>query len=314
MTAPIVAIQMDPPHRLNPKGDSTIALGLEAQRRGYRLFCYTPDTLSYDQGGITARGEFACFTENPNHWYDAEKSTTLDLREARIILLRQDPPFDMAYITTTYLLERLQNHGVLVVNNPRSVRDCPEKWLVTEFADFIPPTLISADPQALTAFKTQHRDVVIKPLYGHGGNAVFRLGEHDGNFNALVEYMLAKSPEPVIAQAFLPEVKNGDIRVILADGQFAGAVRRMPGEGEIRSNFRVGGTGAVAELTDRQNAALAAIAPVLKEKGLIFAGLDLIGDYVTEINVTSPTGLRNIRDLSGIQPEMALWDAIEARL
>lgn len=310
----LVAIQMDPIGGINPAGDSTLVLGLEAQARGYSLFYYTPDTLSYDEGSVVARGHFITLKDSLTDYYTLGEAHVLPLAETSAVLLRQDPPFDMSYITNTLLLERAAQ-DTLVVNDPASVRNCPEKWYANAFPEFVAPTLVSSDPEAIAVFRARHRDIVIKPLHGHGGHGVFHLKEQDGNFEAVVEHLL-NMPRPVaiVAQKFIPAVKDGDLRVILADGAVAGVIRRIPAKGEIRSNLRVGGTAAAAELSPRQRMICEALEPELKSRGIVFAGIDLIGDYLTEINITSPTGLRSVRAVSGVQPEKAIWNAIEKRM
>lgn len=309
----IAAFQMDPLEALNPKGDSTLALMLEAQARGYRLFHYLPKTLAFAHGALHASGHFVTLHDDAAHYFDYQEPATLDLREVDVVWLRQDPPFDMAYITSTFLLESLMPQ-VTVVNNPASVRNSPEKWCVNEFPAFLPPTLITTHLPAIEAFRAEHKDIIIKPLYGHGGNAVFRIQEGDSNFNALLEYMFRMSPEALVIQKFLPEVKDGDIRVILVDGEVAGQIGRVPAHGEIRSNLRVGGTAAEITLTPRQWEICEALKQPLKDKGLVFVGIDLIGDYLTEINVTSPTGLRSVNQLYGTRLEATIWDAVEQRI
>lgn len=308
----IAAFQMDPLAAINPKGDTTLLLMLEAQARGYRVFHYTPRTLAFSHGALYASGHYVRLYDDPAHHFDELEPATLDLREAEVVWLRQDPPFDMAYITSTFLLESLPEK-VKVVNNPAAVRNCPEKWFVNDFPQYLPPTLITTHVPAIEAFREEHRDIIIKPLYGHGGNAVFRLRDDDSNFRALLEYMFRVSPEAIVVQKFLPEVKDGDIRVILIDGEVAGQIGRVPAHGEIRSNLRVGGTAAEIALTPRQWEICEALRQPLKDKGLLLVGIDLIGDYLTEINVTSPTGLRSVNQLYGARLESQVWDAVEAK-
>lgn len=310
---PIAAFQMDPMEVLNPKSDSTLLLMQEAQRRGYRLFHYTPSRLTFENGRISARGHFVTVRDNTEDYYQLGELTTLDLRSARIVWLRQDPPFDMAYITSTHILESLAP-DTLVLNDPFQVRNCPEKWFVNQFPEFLPPTLVTSDVAAMEDFRRRHKDIILKPLYGHGGNAVFRIREDDNNFHSLLEWMQHVSNEALIVQKFLPEVKNGDIRVVLIDGKIGGQIGRVPAIGEIRSNFRVGGSAARLELTSRQRLICEALETELKNRGLVFVGIDLIGDYLTEINVTSPTGLRAINAAYGTRLESGIWDAAESRL
>lgn len=312
-SAPIAAFQMDALELLNPKSDSTLLLMAEALKRGYRLFHYTPDKLTYAQGKITARGHFVQIFEGAERYFVKEEEATINLADVKIVWLRQDPPFDMAYITSTFILEALPS-SVLVANNPEQVRNCPEKWFVNQFPEFLPPTLISADAEAIIAFRHQHKEVIIKPLYGHGGNAVFHLQEGDANLKSLLELMFHQSNVPVIAQKFLPEVRGGDIRVILVDGEVAGQIGRVPAAGEIRSNFRVGGSAAKLALSPRQLEICEALKPELQKRGLLFVGIDLIGDYLTEINVTSPTGLRAVNLHYDTHLETSIWDAVERKL
>jgi len=294
-----VAIQMDPIGGINPLGDSTLRLGAEAQGRGHELFYYTPDTLSLRGNDVTAHARRLHLSLDPKHYYDfVDAPQTLDLRKMDVVLLRQDPPFNMHYITTTYMLERLQP-DVLVANDPASVRNHSEKLFPFEFAEFMPPTLISGDITEIVKFRAEYKDIIIKPLYGYGGKAVLRVKPDDDNFDALLEMQFSASREPVVVQAFLPEVKTGDRRIILIDGKFAGAIGRIPAEHEIRANMRVGGTPTKVELTKKQNDICAALEKPLRERGFIFAGVDVIGDYLTEINITSPTGLAAVEKLYG---------------
>lgn len=308
-----VAFQMDAPASLNFHTDSTLLLGLEAQARGHEVWHYTPEQLSWNEGEITARATRTQFFADPKHFFELGESKTLHLRDMDVVWLRQDPPFDMSYLTTTYILEQLPNK-TLVVNNPASVRNRPEKLFPTLLREFMPPTLISVDIQEITAFYAKHKDIVIKPLYGYGGRAVWRLREHDGNFQVLMEALFTGRKEPVMAQKFLPEVKTGDRRIILIDGEIGGVMARIPAEGEIRANFRVGGQAAKAELTPRQKDICAALRPELKKLGLVFVGLDVIGDWLTEINITSPTGLAAMNRLYGLKLEANIWDAVEAKI
>lgn len=310
---PIAAFQMDPLEVLNSKSDSTLLLMQEAQRRGYRLFHYTPNRLAFENGCVTARGHFVTIKDGTDVYYQLDEAATLDLRTARIVWMRQDPPFDMAYITSTHILESLAP-DTLVLNDPAQVRNCPEKWFVNQFPEFLPPTLITSDVAAMEDFRRRHKDIILKPLYGHGGNAVFRIREDDNNFHSLLEWMQRVSNEALIVQKFLPEVKNGDIRVVLIDGKIGGQIGRVPAVGEIRSNFRVGGSAARLDLTPRQQLICEALEQELKNRGLVFVGIDLISDYLTEINVTSPTGLRAINAAYGTRLESGIWDAAEARL
>jgi len=308
-----VAIQMDPIASINPRGDSTLLLGLEAQRRGYTIYCYTPDKLTYRHGKVTARSHQVTLHQNPEHYYDLGEAIELELDRVDVVLLRQDPPFDMAYITTTHILEQLHPRP-LVVNNPASVRNHPEKLFPLLFRQYMPVTLVTADVNDIEHFRNQYKDIVIKPLYGYGGRSILRLKEGDDNFHALMETQFAHSKEPLMVQPFLPEVKTGDRRIILIDGDISGVMGRIPAEHEIRANFRVGGSPAKAELTLKQREICEALGPVLQEKGLVFAGIDVIGDYLTEINLTSPTGMVQMNKLYDIKLESLFWDAVEARL
>lgn len=308
-----VAIQMDPIDSINPRGDSTLVLGLEAQARGHTLFYYTPDTLSWRDGVLSALLYPVTLHADPAHYYDLGDGARVDLSTMDVVLLRQDPPFDMHYITTTYLLEQI-HPKTLVVNDPASVRNCAEKIFPFQFRQFMPPTLVTSDIAEIERFRLEHGDIIIKPLYGYGGRSVLRIKPDDNNFEAMLEMQFATSRDPVMLQKFLPEVKQGDRRIILVDGEIGGVVGRIPADQEIRANFRVGGTAAKAELTPRQKEICEALKPVLKDKGLIFAGIDVIGDWLTEINLTSPTTLTYVTKLYGIKLEVDIWDAIERKL
>ena len=306
-----VAIQMDPVESIDIRGDTSFALGLEAQKRGHELHYYLPDSLTLAGG----RPEALCRTlelrDTVGDHFTAGPEVRQGLATFDVILMRQDPPFDMAYITATHLLEMLPP-ATMVVNNPAEVRNAPEKLLVTLFPDLMPPTLISRDPEAIRSFRDIHKDIIVKPLFGNGGAGVFRLAPGDQNLNALLEMFFAGSREPVMVQAYLPAVRDGDKRIILVDGVAAGAVNRVPMEGEARSNLHVGGSAAATELTARDLEICERIGPELRRRGLLFVGIDVIGDYLTEINVTSPTGVREIRALSGIDVAALTWDAIES--
>ena len=305
-----VAIQMDPVETLNITGDTTFALGLEAQARGHHLWYYTPNKLSYEEGQISACGQTLKFFDNPEKFYETGNIEKRLLKEMDVILMRQDPPFDMAYITATHLLEMLPSE-TLVVNNPREVRNAPEKLLVTRFSDLMPPTVISRDPDVIREFRNTNKDIIIKPLFGNGGTGVFRLRPDDQNFNALLEMFFAQNLEPVIAQAYLPEVRKGDKRIILVDGQPVGAINRVPQDGETRSNLHVGGIALAVELTERDIHICERIGYELKQRGLLFVGIDVIGDYLTEINVTSPTGIREIQRFTNTNCAAKLWEVVE---
>ena len=307
-----VAIQMDPIESIDIDADSTFVLALEAQRRGHALVHYLPRDLAFAGGRLTARARTLEVRRRKGDHYDLGTEQTVDLADMDIVLMRQDPPFDMAYIAATHLLEHI-HPATLVVNDPAQVRNAPEKLLVTHFPDLMPPTLITADGERIAAFRAEHGDIIIKPLFGNGGAGVFHVDREDDNLNALLEMFGERSREPVIAQAYVPQVREGDKRIILIDGAAAGAVNRVPAEGEARANFHVGGKAAKATLTAREKEICAAIGPALKERGLIFAGIDVIGGYLTEINVTSPTGLQEINRFDGVSLEADLWDAMEAR-
>ncbi len=307
-----VAIQMDPIESIDIDADSTFVLALEAQRRGHALVHYLPQDLAFAAGRVTARARTLEVRRRKGDHYDLGTEQTVDLADMDIVLMRQDPPFDMAYIAATHLLDHI-HPATLVVNDPAEVRNAPEKLLVTHFPELMPPTLITADAERIAAFRAEHGDIIIKPLFGNGGAGVFHVDPEDDNLNALLEMFGERSREPVIAQAYVPQVREGDKRIILIDGAAAGAVNRVPAEGEARANFHVGGTAAKATLTAREKEICEAIGPALKARGLIFAGIDVIGGYLTEINVTSPTGLQEINRFDGVSLEVDLWDAIEAR-
>jgi glutathione synthase len=307
-----VAIQMDPIGPINIAADSTFRLALEAQERGHRLFYYTPDRLAYREGRVLARGwPLTVRRETGNHFTLGEE-TEVDLSDWDVVWLRQDPPFDMGYITTTHLLERI-HPGTLVVNDPFWVRNSPEKLLVLNFPHLTPPTLIARDLSAIRAFKHVHGDIILKPLYGNGGAGVFRLDPNDRNLASLHELFTGISREPLIAQKYVPAVVKGDKRIILVDGEPAGAINRVPAEGDARSNMHAGGRAEHSELTAREREICAEIGPRLKQLGFIFVGIDVIGDKLTEINVTSPTGIREVKRFSGTDIAALVWDAIEKR-
>jgi len=308
-----VAIQMDPIESINIDADSTFVLALEAQRRGHGLFHYLPRHLAFRDGRLLARARpLQVRRERGNH-ATLGAPEMLDLATVDVILMRQDPPFDMSYITATHLLEHVHPR-TLVVNDPVHVRNAPEKLFVTHFDGLMPPTLITSDRDEILAFRREHRDIIVKPLFGNGGAGVFHITEGDENLNALLEVFTQIYREPVIVQRYIPEVRQGDKRIILTDGVAVGAVSRVPAAGEARSNLHVGGKAVKATLSAREREICAAIGPALRQRGLIFVGIDVIGDYLTEINVTSPTGLQEINRLDGVMLEKGLWDAIEARV
>jgi glutathione synthase len=308
-----VAVQMDPIHAVNIDADSTFVLMLEAQRRGHGLWYYTPKTLSLHGGRVIAKAQRVVdIRRKKGDHVELGPMEPLDLSMMDVVLLRQDPPFDMAYITTTHLLERIHPR-TLVINDPAHVRNAPEKLFVTHFQDLMPPTLITVDRDEVIAFRKQHKDIVVKPLFGNGGSGVFHLKPDDENLGSLLEVFTQFFREPIIVQRYIPEIRKGDKRIILVDGKAAGAVSRMPQEGEARANFHAGGAARKAELTPRERMICEAIGPSLAERGLVFVGIDVIGDYLTEINVTSPTGIQEINRLSGTKIESDIWDAIEKR-
>jgi glutathione synthase len=308
-----VAIQMDPIEKIDISGDSTFALALEAQSRDHSLLYYGPRDLTFRDGLVTARARRLEVRNVRGDHFTLGDPAVHDLSSADVVLMRQDPPFDMAYITATHILERI-HPKTLVVNDPFHVRNAPEKVFVTQFKDLMPPTLITSDRQEIRTFRAEHKDIILKPLFGNGGAGVFRVREGDENLGAMLEMFTAFYREPVIVQRYVPEVRKGDKRILLVDGEFAGAVNRVPAEGEARSNMHVGGRPEATELTAREKTICAAIGPELKSRGLIFAGIDVIGDYLTEINVTSPTGILEVKRFGGPDAAVLVWDAIERRL
>ena len=307
-----VAVQMDPIASINIDADSTFRIMEEAQARGHSLFYYTPDRLAFDEGRVTARGWPVEVRRVRGDHFTLGPETEVDLGDFDVVWLRQDPPFDMGYITTTHVLDMLAGR-TLVVNDPFWVRNYPEKLLVLRFPDLTPPTMVARDLATLRAFKARHGDIILKPLYGNGGAGVFRLDPNDRNFAALWELFTGINREPLIAQKFLSDVSQGDKRIILVDGEPVGAINRMPAEGETRSNMHAGGTPVPTKLTDREREICAAIGPLLREKGQVFVGIDVIGGWLTEINVTSPTGLQELERFDGINATAKIWEAIERR-
>jgi glutathione synthase len=305
-----VAVQMDPIEKIRIAGDSTFALMLEAQKRGHALHYYTPDSLSFEDGKLFASVRSVKVQDVEGDHFKAGEAARTDLSTFDVVLLRQDPPFDMAYITTTHLLEKLQPK-VFVTNDPKAVREAPEKIFVLNFSQFMPETLITRARDDIEAFRCTHGEIVMKPLYGHGGGSVFHVGKDDPNFGSLFDLFSSMSREPWMVQRFLPEVKKGDKRIIMVDGAFAAAVNRVPASGDIRANMVRGGVASLSELTKREQDICAAVGPHLRERGLLFAGLDVIDGYLTEINVTSPTGLRAIARLNGPDVAAMIWEAIE---
>ncbi|MCK8464232.1 glutathione synthase [Aliiroseovarius sp. S1339] len=307
-----VAIQMDPIDHIDIDGDSSFRIAEEAQARGHSLFYYTPDHLSYREGRVFARGwPLTVRREKGNH-FSLGDQVDVELSTFDVVWLRQDPPFDMGYITTTHILEMV-HPSTLVVNDPFWVRNYPEKLLVLEFPDLTPPTMIARDFDTLQSFKAKHGDIILKPLYGNGGAGVFRLDDNDRNLASLHELFAGINREPLIAQKFLSDVANGDKRIILVDGEPVGAINRVPAAGETRSNMHVGGRPEKVGMTERDLEICAAIGPLLREKGQVFVGIDVIGDYLTEINVTSPTGIQELERFDGVNIAEKIWQAIEAR-
>ena len=308
-----IGVQMDHISTIHIKGDSTFALCLEGQARGHQLYHFTPDRLQLRGGVVSAAIEQLKVRDSEGNHFELGKPLLTDLATLDVVLLRQDPPFDMSYITNTHLLERI-HPKTLVVNDPRSVRNAPEKILVTEFPDLMPETLITRDHGAIKAFRKEFGDIIIKPLYGNGGAGVFRLADGDQNIASLLEMFDGINREPLIAQRYIKDVRKGDKRIILVDGEPVGAINRVPPDGDVRSNMHIGGVAKHSELTRREIEICQAIAPTLKSHGFLFVGIDVIGDYLTEINVTSPTGIREIKRFSGTDIAALLWDAIEARV
>jgi glutathione synthase len=307
-----VAIQMDPIGAVNIDADSTFRLAEEAQARGHTLFYYTPDKLIYREGHVLARGwPLTVRRERGNH-FTLGAEAEVDLADYDVVWLRQDPPFDMGYITTTHILDRI-HPATLVVNDPFWVRNSPEKLLVLNFPDLTPPTLIARDLPTIRAFKEAHGDIILKPLYGNGGAGVFRLDPNDRNLSSLHELFTGINREPLIAQKYVPAVVKGDKRIILVNGEPVGAINRVPAAGETRSNMHVGGRPEKVGLTARDHEICAAIGPVLREKGQIFVGIDVIGDWLTEINVTSPTGIQELERFDGVNIAEKIWQVIEAK-
>jgi glutathione synthase len=307
-----VTFQMDPIDRIDIKGDSTFALLLEAQKRGHDIFYYTPPNLTLRHGELIAHGHTLKVVDKPGDHYNLTDPRTVDLGDFDVVHLRQDPPFDMAYITTTHMLERIHPE-TLVVNDPAAVRNAPEKVFVLDFLDLMPPTLVTRSLDDVRAFRADYEDIIIKPLYGNGGEAVFRLRPDDTNLNSLVELFQLMLREPFMVQQYRPEIRGGDKRIILVDGELAGAINRVPAQDETRSNMHIGGTPTPVELTDRDHEICDRLGPELKKRGLIFVGIDVIGDYLTEINVTSPTGIREVQRFGGNDIAAMIWDVVEEK-
>jgi len=307
-----VAVQMDPIERINIRGDSTFALLLEAQRRGHALSYYTPDRLVLRDGKVSATVRPLEVRDIAHDHFTLGEPRHVALASLDVVLLRQDPPFDLAYISSTHMLDRIHPQ-TLVVNDPSHVRNAPEKVFVTEFPDLMPPTLVTRELEAIKAFRAEHGDIVMKPLYGKGGEAVFRVAREDLNFGSLYDLFATMFREPWVVQKFLPAVKDGDKRIILVDGEFAGAVNRVPAPDDLRSNMVRGGVPKATDLTAREREICARLGPALRARGLLFVGIDVIDGFLTEINVTSPTGIRAIKTLGGPDIAALIWDTIEAK-
>ena len=307
-----IAVQMDPIAKINHRGDSTFALLLEAQKRGHKLSYYTPDKLSLRGLEVVASVQALTVRDTEGDWFTLGAPTRVNMESFDVVMLRQDPPFDLAYITSTHLLERI-HPKTLVVNDPASVRNAPEKLFVINFSDLMPPTLISRDLEEINSFRAEHGAVVMKPLHGHGGAAVFRVLPQDMNFGSLYDMFSVTFREQWVIQRFLPEVKHGDKRIILIDGEFCGAVNRVPAEDDLRSNMVRGGAAAATDLTPREREICARLGPALRERGLLFVGIDVIDGNLTEINVTSPTGIRAVAKLGGPDIAARYWDVVEAK-
>jgi glutathione synthase len=307
-----VAVQMDPIERINIRGDSTFALLLEAQERGHALSYYTPDRLALRDGKVAAAVQPLEVRDSAGNHFTLGTARPAALSSFDVVLLRQDPPFDLAYISSTHMLERLQPM-TLVVNDPAQVRNAPEKVFVTEFPDLMPPTLITRDLDAIKVFRAEMGEIVMKPLYGKGGEAVFRIGRDDLNFGSFYDLFATMFREPWVVQKFLPAIRNGDKRIILVDGDFAGAVNRVPAADDLRSNMVRGGVPKATDLTAREHDICTRLGPALRERNLLFVGIDVIDGFLTEINVTSPTGIRAVKNLGGPDIAALIWDKIEAK-
>jgi glutathione synthase len=307
-----IAVQMDPIASVNIDADSTFALMLEAQARGHAMWHYHPRDLALLSGRVVAHAQPVTVQRVKGDHFALGAAEELDLGAVDVVLMRQDPPFDMAYITATHILEHIHPR-TLVVNDPGAVRNAPEKLYVTHFPELMPETLISSDIRQIRKFREKHGDIILKPLFGNGGAGVFHVRPDDPNLNSLLEMFTERSREPLVIQRYVPDVRQGDKRIILVDGQALGAINRVPAAGEARSNMHVGGRPEPTKLTDREKEICAAIGPELKKRGMIFVGIDVIGGYLTEINVTSPTGLQEIARFDGVRLEKAIWDAIEAK-
>jgi glutathione synthase len=308
-----VAVQMDHISSINIAGDSAFAMMLEAQRRGHELYHYTPDRLAMRGNDVFCALETVEVRDEKGNHFTLGESQRFDMRDIDVVLMRQDPPFDLAYIAATHILEKI-HPDTLVVNDPAEVRNAPEKLFVMEFADLMPPTLITRNKAEIDLFRKEYGDIVMKPLFGHGGAAVFRITADDLNYGSLYDFFAASFREPWVIQQFLPNVKHGDKRILLVDGEFAGAVNRVPAAGDLRSNMVRGGAPTDSDLTDREREICARLGPSLRQKGLILVGIDVIDGYLTEINVTAPTGIRAIRNLGGPDVAARVWDVLEAKV
>jgi glutathione synthase len=307
-----VAVQMDPIERINIRGDSTFALLLEAQARGHHLSYYTPDRLALRDGKVSATVQPLEVRDLAGGHFTLGEAQLVDLASFDVVLLRQDPPFDLAYVSTTHMLERIHPR-TLVVNDPAHIRNAPEKVFVTEFPDLMPPTLITRDLAAIKSFRAEQGDIVMKPLYGKGGEAVFRVAREDLNFGSLYDLFITMFREPWVVQKFLPAVKDGDKRIILVDGEFAGAVNRVPAPDDLRSNMVRGGLPKATDLSPREREICTRLGPALRQRRLLFVGIDVIGGFLTEINVTSPTGIRAVKNFGGADIAALIWDKIEGQ-
>lgn len=312
MASLTIGVQMDPPARLKPARDSTLFLGREAQRRGHRLVYFTPNDVSAEAEDIVARVRELTL-HGPEHTphFELGEASPMNLNQCDVILLRQEPPFDMAYITNTFILEKVIGQGPIVLNHPAAVRNNPEKWIPMHYPEFIPPTLVSADEEAIRAFHRKHEEVVIKPLYAYGGKGVFHIGKAGENLGALLETMLSASREPSLVQRFLPQVHEEEKRIFILDGAVIGAFRRVPAQGDIRANMRVGGSIQKTELSQRQRHIAEAVGAACALQGIMLVGLDVIGDYLIEVNITCPTGLVQLQELYNIRADRLFWDAAE---
>jgi glutathione synthase len=307
-----VAVQADPMESFDISGDSTFAMMLEAQARGHALLHYHVKSLAYQNGIVSALASHVKVKDEKGHHFTASAPQRVDLATQDVILMRQDPPFDMGYITATHMLDRI-HPKTLVVNDPSEVRNAPEKLYILNFAEFMPETLITRDVAEIESFRRAHDEIILKPLYGNGGAGIYRTSKNDQNFSSLIEMFQQLFKEPFIAQRYLPEVRHGDKRIIMVDGKFAGAINRIPSEQDNRSNMHAGGKAAPTTLTRREHEICEALGPDLRKRGLIFTGIDVIGDYMTEINVTSPTGIRQVKRFGGPDIASLIWDAIEAK-